>query len=159
MPNPILIGVVRLAVGRAVSPMEKTQYNMALLWQNHSLGSSDRGTKEITGSYLALWVSYPAYISVSLYVTLQAAAFNALAIPDQELTTVLGPTLLDCLPANLGDPKVTMPALLLLFGRSRVSKQSLICRQTTSTTSKSAVSQHHPAKEENSPCAEDADTK
>jgi hypothetical protein len=139
LPNPILVDFVRLAAGRAISPAEKSQY--CTTWHScigtTASGRPTEAQRKSVGSFLALLT-----LSVILNVTLQAAAFIALAIPRQEPRS-LPPTrdqhLWGCLRANLGDPKIIVVSTLWTAPRSvgyRMSKQSLICRQLTSTASR-----------------------
>jgi hypothetical protein len=82
---------------------EPVLYNMALLYWNHSFGSSDRGTKEISGK-----LSCPAYIirhlerdpaSRRFYCTCNSTSGA------EELTTNSGPTLVGLLTGQFGRPK------------------------------------------------------
>jgi hypothetical protein len=81
MPNPILVDFVRLAAGSAISPVEKGQY--CTTWHSctgtTALGRPTEAQRKSVGSFLALLT-----LSVILNVTLQAAAFIALAIPRPE---------------------------------------------------------------------------
>jgi hypothetical protein len=111
------------------------------------------------GSFLALLT-----LSVILNVTLQAAAFYCTCNSTsgaEELTTNSGPTLLGLLTGQFGRPK-SHNSVHTLDNTSFSPISDVITEPDLSATyfhDLKAVSQHHPAEEEDSPGAEDADTR